>query len=79
MARELPRVLVTRPIMGICNMQVCCVKKATDDEILKVCNSENPSGTSNGWSVVNRGPIEGAYGPVQCADFEDRLHILVSC
>lgn len=40
------KVVVTRPFMGICGMQVCAHKDATDEEILAVCNGENPSGTS---------------------------------
>ena len=77
------RVEVSNPILGICHMQVCAVKNATDDEILAVCNRDNPAGTSNGWSTVVREPdpdsLFKAPGPVQCKDHEDRLHFLVAC
>ncbi len=81
-----PNVLVTRSFYGICSMQVCAHKNATDDEILAVCNGENPSGTSNGWAKVVResegddslfaGPTKA---PVVCADDPERLHIIVNC
>jgi hypothetical protein len=52
---------------------------------LSVCNSENPSGTSNGWSQVVRQAEEGSLFqtekslPVQCADDPGRLHFMVLC
>jgi len=75
------RVVVSNPFVGILGMQVCAVKDATDEEILKVCNHENPAGTSNGWGSVMRSDDEffGKTAPVQCADHEDRLHIIVVC
>lgn len=48
------RVIITKPIIGVFAMQVCAESDATDAEILKVCNAENPSGTSGGWSKVVR-------------------------
>lgn len=74
------RVVITRPILGICHMAVCAAKDATDEEILDVCNRENPSGTSAGWaSVVRDDPEYPQANPVQCADDSERLHIMVSC
>lgn len=70
------KVIVTKEVIGICYMQVCADKSATDEEILSVCNRENPSGTTNGWASVIR---EGQGAPVVCADDSNRLHILVSC
>lgn len=70
------KVLVTRPMVGICHMQVCAEKNVTDDEILQACNKENASGTTNGWAEVIR---DGDDSPVECADDANRLHILVSC
>ena len=79
----LARVIVTKPMVGLCHMQVCAVKDATDEEILEICNRENPSGTSNGWSQVchNTEPDKfwGNLMPVQCAEHEDRVHYLVAC
>ena len=79
------RVVVTRPIVGICLMQVCAEADTTDEEILAVCNCENPSGTTNGWSKVIRVAVEGSMFetdkalPATCADDSSRLHFLVLC
>lgn len=70
------RVVITKSIVGICHMQVCAEVDATDDEILAVCNRENPAGTTRGWTSVVR---SGTGGPVVCQDDADRLHLLVSC
>jgi hypothetical protein len=60
------RVVVTRAFLGICHMQVCAVADATDEEILTTCNSQNPSGTSGGWSRVIREeyPEDSCFRPV---------------
>lgn len=73
------RVVITRPIHGIAAMQVCAASDATDEEILAVCNKENPSGTTNGWCEVVRATREYAEGPVTCADDNTRTHFLVVC
>ena len=75
------RVIITNPFMGLVGMQVCAVKDATDEEILDVCNSKNPAGTTNGWGTVMRSNDEfwGKVAPVQCGDNPDRLHIVVMC
>lgn len=74
------RVIVIRPVMGITGMQVCCVKDATDEEILAVCNEENPSGTMNGWvEVVRDDNSKYAQGPVSCDADKNRLHIIIIC
>lgn len=75
--------LKQRPV-GFANlifMQVCAHKDATDNEILEVCNLENPAGTENGWSAVRHEDDSqwGATAPVQCADDPTRTHYLVSC
>ena len=76
------RVIVTNPMVGIFGMQVCAIEDATDEEILKVCNSENVSGTSNGWCRVIR-EIRDDWDtnalPVRCADYPDRVHFIVTC
>lgn len=79
------RVEITRPMASICGMQVCAVKDATNEEILDVCNKQNPSGTSNGWSVVVRAVEEDSMFetkdnlPVQCENHSNRLHFIVLC
>lgn len=72
------RVVVTMPIVGITRMQVCAIKDATDDEILAVANTENPSGTELGWTRVVRDAAEPG-APVVCAENPARLHFLVVC
>lgn len=72
------RVTITRPFVGICHMQVCAESDVTDEEILAVCNRDNPSGTSNGWSQVHR-RCDDKQGPVTCASNKARTHFLVSC
>ncbi len=67
---------MTKCMIGICHMQVCAVADASDAEILSVCNRENPSGTSMGWSVVLR---SGDGEPVTCEQYVERRHFLVSC
>lgn len=67
------RVVITRAVVGICHMQVCAVADATDDEILVICNRENPSGTMHGWSDVCRNDH------VLCEERRERRHFLVSC
>lgn len=78
------RVEITKYIFGITMMQVCAVKDATDEEILEVCNVQNPSGTEQGWIKVAREVDEKRmifknHLPVQCTDNPDRLHFLVIC
>lgn len=78
------KVTITRHIMGICHMQVCAWEEATDEEILSVCNSQNPSGTTYGWGQVIRekehlGFLRESSLPVPCKDDPGRVHLLVSC
>ena len=79
------RIETTRPIVGICYMQVCAESDATDEEILAHCNRDNPSGTSNGWGHVIREQPVGFWGeganlaPTPCADDPKRTHFLVAC
>ena len=79
------RVVVTRSWVGLIGMQVCAVKDATDEEILEVCNRENPSGTTNGWGEVARTVEEDSMFytekalPVVCENDPERLHFVVFC
>ena len=80
------RVLVTRRMMGLLAMQVCCVEDATDKQILDVCNQDNPCGTSNGWcNVINSKKdalklfSDAKAAPVKCDDTPGRLHKVVLC
>lgn len=76
------RVVITRSMVSIFSMQVCAEKDATDEEILDVCNTENPAGTSNGWCRVIReaqDETEENAVPVACQNDPSRLHFLVVC
>jgi hypothetical protein len=73
------RVIVSRPIVGIAHMQVCAVTDVTDEEILAVCNRENPSGTELGWVHVCREREDERNRPVQCESDKTRTHFLVNC
>lgn len=79
------RVIISNPFLGLCGMQVCACKDAKDDEILLICNAENPSGTRNGWAAVVREVQPGSLFhtpdkmPIQCEDDAERLHFIVLC
>lgn len=78
------RVCVTLPFAGLRAMQVCVVKDATDEEILRVCNAENPQLVTRGWHTVVRKAedLDGVNGtalPGQCAECPDRQHMIVLC
>ncbi len=84
--KVMDRVVVTKAVMGICHMQVCAVADATDEEILDVCNSKNPSGTQYGWGRVIREnePVSDFWPteklkPITCADDSERKHFVVAC
>ncbi len=75
------RVIVTRTWVSFFGMQVCTVIDATDEEILKICNEENPAGTTNGWvRVIREGEdrFPEAF-PVSCEKYPDRQHLIVIC
>jgi hypothetical protein len=78
---SIARVIITAPFVGIFHMQVCATLDATDEEILSVCNAENPSGTEMGWAEVIREANAEADNmkPVVCATHSDRRHFLVMC
>lgn len=82
---KLPRVQIHNPFVGIAHMQVCVEKDATDEEILRVCNEQNYSGTTGGWSTVIRENYEDDFWPaekmrpVQCQQYLHRVHLLVAC
>lgn len=74
------KAIVTNPMIGLCFMQVCADKEATDEEILAVANAENPSGTTNGWSeVVHENHENKKLRPVVCSDDPNRNHFILIC
>lgn len=65
---------------GLCYMQVCAVEDATDEEILAVCNRDNPAGTSKGWrEVVRENDPDAGMRPIACEEYPGRKHFLVGC
>ncbi len=86
MPKEGQRVLVTLPWAGLRAMQVCVMKNATDEEILEVCNRENPQRTTGGWHTVVRSAeharelhLDETSAPGQCHDCPDRMHKIAVC
>lgn len=83
--KELDRIIVTNPMIGLCYMQCCAVKDATDEEVLTECNRKNLCGTTNGWVHVYRidekllKEGEKSIAPIVCGDDPDRLHLIISC
>jgi hypothetical protein len=61
-------------------MQVCAAADATDEEILRVANAQNPSGTSRGWEEVARENYEDErLRPVVCSNDNTRKHFVLIC
>lgn len=87
---NLEKVVVSRVYANLCIMQVCAEKDLTDEEILAICNRDNPIGTPRRWTTVIREveyvlDADGTIGdkkialPAQCEDYPDRNHFLVLC
>ena len=80
------KIEISRHTVGFCFMQVCVANgDVSDAQILEVCNTQNPSGTINGWTDVirsKRGPstvLPYRHEPVPCGDHPNRTHYLVGC
>lgn len=75
------KVIITRTWVGIFGMQVCVVMDAADEEILEICNKENPAGTKNGWVRIIRAGDDQFPDtfPVPCEKYPDRQHLIVIC
>lgn len=79
------RVIITRRFVNLCTMQVCAKSDVTDEEMLRVCNEQHPSGVEHGWSEVLRVATEAnpfkTFNklPVPCADCPGRTHFFVLC
>ena len=85
MKKKLGRIVTTIPFAGLLYMIVCAEKDITDEEILEFCNKDNLCGTTNGWCYVIRklkdtcGSKTDTQLPIQCKDYEDRIHFMVGC
>jgi len=86
MPAEGQRVCVTLPFAGFRAMQVCCVEDATDDEILKVCNAENPQMVTGGWHTVVKSKeharelgVNDSAAPGDCVECPGRKHKIALC
>ena len=71
---------------GFRAMTVCCVKDATDEEILSHCNKTNPQRTEGGWhTVINseedctKNDVDKGAKPGQCVECPERVHKSVLC
>ena len=74
------RIEITKPMIGICYMQVCAIHDVTDEEILEYANEHNPAGTENGWVEVAREDHKDSNRhPVVCEDNIDRRHFILIC
>jgi len=73
------KIVIANPFAGLLSMIVCVEGEATDEEILAVCNSQNPSGTTLGWCEVLHGAFPESGGPVQCSEYPERTHYVVIC
>ena len=79
------RVEVTKPMIGLCYMQVCAEADATHEEILEVANRENPAGTTGGWmEVADENHEDEKMRPVNCEDNDilngkNRKHYILIC
>jgi hypothetical protein len=75
------KVIITRPIIGICWMQACVEDGVSDEEILSECNRLNPAGTQLGWSRIYQDDEEQekTFRPVRCNDHSNRRHVILVC
>lgn len=87
---ELPskeqRVFVVKGYNGFRAQQVCVLPEATDEEILKACNAENPQLVTGGWHTVVRDEehakelgVDETAAPGKCVECEGRLHKIAIC
>jgi hypothetical protein len=80
------RVFVSQPYAGFRAMQVCVLPEVPDEEILEVCNRENPQLTTGGWHTVVRSVehaeecgVDTVTAPGNCRECPPRLHKIVLC
>lgn len=61
---------------GILDMQVCVPNAWTDEEVIDFANANNPSGTENGWRVVDKKRVI-CYDPGRRAC--GFVHVMLDC
>jgi hypothetical protein len=66
---------------GIFSMQVCIPADWTDVQAKDFADSENPSGTSQGWFIRKDGDpaLCGDDERVACSDRAGFVHIMLDC
>lgn len=66
---------------GILDLQVCAEKSISDDKVEEITNFISPAGTTHGWRMKKEGHkgLSGDPYRRQCADHEDRVHIMFEC
>lgn len=62
-------------------LQVCAIKRLSNDEISTLTTALEPSGTSAGWVVVDKDDpcLDGAPLRVPCKDDSNRIHTILKC
>lgn len=65
--------------VGALAMQVCVPADWTDEQIREFAERANPSGTTGGWYIRREGDpaLRGTPERAQCAQFEDRVHVVL--
>lgn len=71
------RIMITRRQLGHLHMQVCIDPDVTNDDILDVCNRQNPRDPTSAWQSVRRYCGDTPMTK-PCPAHPHRLHLLVS-
>jgi hypothetical protein len=68
---------VTR--VGIFDMQVCVPKSWSDEAVETFANTQEPCGTSKGWTIRRQGSeyLNGSDERVKCSANTDKVHIML--
>jgi len=66
---------------GMLSMQVCIPTSWTDAEVEAFANTENPAGTTAGWSIRKRGDklLAGDDERVVCSADAGMVHVVLDC
>lgn len=66
-------------IVGVFDMQVCVPKNFTNKQVIEFAESNNPSGTKNGWQIRKEGnpDLAGYSERTTCDEREGFVHIML--
>jgi hypothetical protein len=64
---------------GLLDMQVCVPKEWDDEKIKAFAESENPSGTHNGWCIRREGNdlLNGDPERTPCDELDGYVHVML--